>query len=133
MKINEFQQISMKIDAFSAEGGTKRTQFELAITHCFEVDFQKLGHFWKAESQGFPTATIRASEDINISSYGHFEIVPSPAGHGATSGGRGRTDGRTEGRTDTADFVHRLIKCYRIRSPTWFPFQSRSPIKGALQ
>ena len=53
------------------------------------------GGRWKAESQGFPTATIRASEDITSSSYGRFEIVPPPAGHGAASGGRGRTDGRT--------------------------------------
>ena len=65
----------MKFDEFSAEGGTKRPQFELAITQRFEVDFQKLGHFWKAESQGFPTATIRASEDITSSSYEHFEII----------------------------------------------------------
>ena len=63
------------------------------------------GGRWKAESQGFPTSTIRASEDITSSSYEHFEIikiheiVPPPAGHGAASGGRGRTDGRTDGRT----------------------------------
>ena len=38
------------------------------------------GGRWKAESQGFPTVTIRASEDINISTYGRFEIVPPPAG-----------------------------------------------------
>ena len=70
----------MKIDDFSAEGGTKRPQFELTITQRFEVEIGQPGGRWKAESQGFPTTTIRASEDINISSYGHFEIVPPPAG-----------------------------------------------------
>ena len=38
------------------------------------------GGRWKAESQGVPTSTIRASEDITSSSYGRFEIVPPPAG-----------------------------------------------------
>ena len=38
------------------------------------------GGRWKAESQGFPTATIRASENITSSSYGRFDIVPPPAG-----------------------------------------------------
>ena len=80
MNFNKFLSISTEFDEFSAEGGTKRPQLELAITRCFEVDFQKLGHFWKAESQGFPTATIRASEDLTCSSYERFEIVPPPAG-----------------------------------------------------
>ena len=93
MNFNEFLSISMEFDEFSAEGGTKRPQLELAITRCFEVDFQKLGHFWKVESQGFPTSTIRSSEDIT------FDIVPPPAGNGAASGGRGRTDGRSDWRT----------------------------------
>ena len=58
------------------------------------------GGRWKAESQGFPTTTIRASEDINIFGYERFEIMPPPAGSGAAFGGRGRTDGRTDTRTD---------------------------------
>ena len=57
-----------------------KTKFELAITHRFGVDCQKLGHCGKAESQGFPTGIVRASEDITCSSYGRFEIVPPPAG-----------------------------------------------------
>ena len=70
----------MKFDEFSAEGGTKRPQFELAITRRFEVEIGQPGGRWKAESQGFPTVTIRASEDIRIWSYEHFETVPPPAG-----------------------------------------------------
>ena len=69
----------MKFDEFSAEGGTKRPHFKLAITQRFEVEIGQPGGRWKAESQGFPTATIRASEDITCSSYGRFEIVPPPA------------------------------------------------------
>ena len=68
-----------KAARFTAEGGTKRPQFELAITRCFEVEIGQPGGRWKAESQGFPTQTIRASEDLAISSYGRFEIVPPPA------------------------------------------------------
>ena len=40
---------------------------------------QRLAHFWKAESQGFPTSTIGASEDITNSSYERFEVVPPSA------------------------------------------------------
>ena len=65
----------MKFDEFSAEGGTKRPHFKLAITQRFEVEIGQPGGRWKAESQGFPTATIRASEDITCSSYEHFEII----------------------------------------------------------
>ena len=36
--------------------------------------------------------------------------MPPRPGNGAASGDRGRTIGRT----DTADFVHRRIKCYRF-------------------
>ena len=78
---------------FSAEGGTERPQLELFTTQRFEVDFQNLGHFWKAESQGFPSSTITAFEDLTISSYEPLEMVSSLAGNGAASGGRGRTDG----------------------------------------
>ena len=76
--LNENYLISTKIDEFSAEGGT-RPQLELAITRRFEVEIDRPGGRWKAESQGFPTATIRASEDISCLSYEHFEIVPPPA------------------------------------------------------
>ena len=86
MNLNQFLSISTEFDEVSAEGGTKRPQLELAITRCFEVDFQKLDHFWKAKSQGFPTATIRASEDLTCSSYERFEIVPPPAGNRAAFG-----------------------------------------------
>ena len=44
------------------------------------------GGRWKAESEGFPTTTIRASEDITCSSYGRFEIVSEPINR-ATFGG----------------------------------------------
>ena len=44
-----------------------------------EVEFQKLGHLWKDESQSFPTNNSRTSEDISWSSYGRFEVVPPPA------------------------------------------------------
>ena len=54
-------------------------QLELAITQRFEVEMGRPGGRWKAESQGFPTSTIRASEDITSSSYGRFEFVPPPA------------------------------------------------------
>ena len=83
----------MKIDEFSAEGGTKRPQLELAITQRFEIEMGRPGGRWKADSQGFPTVTIRASEDITCSSYGRFEIVQPPAGTGAAFGGRRWTDG----------------------------------------
>ena len=72
---DEFGSNTTEFDEFSAGGGTERRQFELAITQRFEVDFQKLGHFWKAESQGFPTAAIGAYEDITCLSYEHFEII----------------------------------------------------------
>ena len=68
-KAAPIQRFSTKIDEFSAEGGTKRPQFELAITQPFEVEIGRPEGRWKAESQGFPTRTIRASEDINISTY----------------------------------------------------------------
>ena len=49
-----------------AECGT-RPQLELAMTHRFEVKIGQPGGRWKAESQGFPTTTIRASEDLVMS------------------------------------------------------------------
>ena len=143
----------MNVDAISAFGGTNLLNFnelssgggtkkqtpkaaqgpnsKVAITLRVEVKIGQTGVRWKDESQGFSTPTSRSAEDILISSYGRFEkfcrlrreffkiheIVPPPAD----------ADGRTHGRTDTADFVHRLIKCYRFWSPPWFPFQSRSP------
>ena len=64
--------MSMKFDEFSAEGGTKRPHFKLAITQRFEVQIGRPGGRWKAESQGFPTSTIRASEDITSSRYEQF-------------------------------------------------------------
>ena len=79
MNFIDFWSISTKFDDISAEGGTQRPQLKLATTRRFEFDFQKLDHFWKAGIQGFPTATIRASEDITCLSYEHFEIVPPPA------------------------------------------------------
>ena len=63
-----------KAARFPAGGGT-RPQLELAITQRFEVEMGRPGGRWKAESQGFPTSTIRASEDITSSSYGRFEII----------------------------------------------------------
>ena len=68
----------LKPAKFPAESGT-RPQFELDIMDRFEVEIGRPGGPWKAESQGFPRTTIRASEDIRISSYGRFEIVPPPA------------------------------------------------------
>ena len=84
MNFDDFQRKLMnfppKAARLTAEGGTKRPQLELAITQRFEVEMGRPGGRWKAESQGFPTSTIRASEDITSSSYGRFEIVPPPAG-----------------------------------------------------
>ena len=65
----------MTCDEFAAEGGTERHQLELALTQRFEVEMGRPGGRWKAESQGFPTSTIRASEDITCTSYEGFEIV----------------------------------------------------------
>ena len=82
MNCDQFQRNSMnfppKAAQLTAEGGT-RHQFELAITRRFEVEIGRPRGRWQAESQGFPTSTIGASEHINISSYEHFEIVPPPA------------------------------------------------------
>ena len=83
MIFDDFQRKLMNFPAktakLTAEGGTKRPRLELAITQRFEVEMGRPGGRWKAESQGFPTATIRASEDITCSRYHHFEIVPPPA------------------------------------------------------
>ena len=75
------------------------------------------GGRWKAESQGFPTATIRASEDIICSSYAGFEIVspsagffkiqlivPPPAGNGAAICGNLQNDDAA-----SAPYAGRLI------------------------
>ena len=78
-QFNDFQRKSTKNDEFPAEGGTKRHQFELAISQHFEVEIGQPGGRWKAESQGFPTTTPRAPGDITSSSYDRFEIVPPPA------------------------------------------------------
>ena len=86
-------------------------QLESAITRPHEVEIGRPGGRWKAESQGFPTATIRASEDLAISSYERFEIVPPPADFfkideivpppaDADARADARMDGRTDGRMD---------------------------------